>query len=96
MYNTQLKLEEKKKKGLVLKQDAVRIKCTLSFLASRCLVFSFYVLPPTVPLLHLSRPSLRKRAKFSELEGMVLYTIHKEQPAMYFPVANLFLTSDMR
>lgn len=22
--------------------------------------------------------------------------IHKEQPAMYFPVANLFFTSDMR
>lgn len=82
MYSTQLKLEEKKKKRTGPKAAGQHQKLS----AHR---------PSGL------RASRRPLVRFNVSPPIVTSPLpapgsHKEQPAMYFPVANLFLTSDMR
>lgn len=84
---------------MVLKQkETLRSKCTSSFRLS-CLSegarLHFFLVSPLI--LPAPVTGLRKSAKFSDpAAATILRSVHREQPAMYFPVANLFFTRDMR
>lgn len=84
MYNTQLKLEEKKKKRIGPKAVGQHQKLSAHRSSGLRASWRLVVLPASGSRLRESAPNLQP------------FISHKEQPAMYFPVANLFLTSDMR